>query len=765
MNNFTIRAFIIFFLTQLLHSQEDNISLVNNYLDYTSHTKERLLLHTHKNIFLVNETIYFSGFVKNAQGIPHSSIVQVSLYDSQSKLIKSSLYPTENQSYDGTFLLEAPPGKYLFTASTINDAGKSISNVISQPIVINQLASEQLKTKNNIIPEVYVQPEGEELIIGFSNTIGFYISSIDQSDDSITKVLLKNNTGKIIQDSIPLVGQNFGSFKLSPKSNDSYELVIHLKSDRVLKKKLPTPIVKDIYFSTNTLLNDKLLISYEFSDTFLSINSIIDKDITIAIHNYDGVHITTANLNKKRGVIAIPKSNLHNQINIISVFDKKQHLLHERFVYNNVDNSDDVLSINLKNKNLDSISATLLPQKEIKHLSFSIAPLTNQQKLQLPAYSQLFGGYGKNIAIDDRFLFSKPSRKKEAQIDILCVSLGTSDLDWNEITKRTYKKIEKHSSKFSLQGQLKTKITNRELTITLYQKSLGDIYTATIKNDGTFYIEDIYLLKDEQIYYSMYPRSSENETIEFDIFPKIIPKKTLDTSIYNKYKRWFISKRNTKEVIPFNPFSDQEVLDEVTIISKKEEIIFTRNPSLSNGMFDAKKIDEQVFKKHPRLSQYLRTLGFKISTDARSGGFYVSGRYLFDQPTIVYVDGFRVRGSLQERLLSAVDEIYFEHLGFEGSDGGTLYIYTHPSGNYEFEKRLGKSIASEGFTKKEPFFVDLAKTPTVVYWTSLASTFLTTNTVTFPKYGNKRFLVTAHIFDKEGNFTIEKHIINAKSNE
>ncbi len=717
-----LRIFILLFFNQVLHSQDLNTSLIQNYTEYTSHHKERLFFTTHKKIFLINENIYFSGFIKNSQNTLSSSIVQVSLYNAQSNIIKSSLHPIEGQSYYGNLLLETPPGKYILTASTIDDTGASISNIITQPIVVNQLASQQLKIQADIIPELYIQPEGGELVAGFSNTIGFYISTIDPSSDFIKHITLKDGSGETVLDSIPIIGQNAGSFKLSPKRNESYKLIIHLESGLILTKKLPLPIIKEVYFTTNTLLNDKLLISYTFSDAFLNTTSTPRKDITIAIHNYDGINSITAPLNKSKGTIAIPKSSLHHQVNIISVFDKNLHILYERFMYNHVDHNDNILLINSKNENSDSIITTITSQKELKHLNFSITSFTDKQKTQLPIYSQLFSGYGKNIVFDDTFLFGKQSRKKDAQIDIVCISLGTSDLDWKKIISGSYKKVKKHTSNFSIRGQLKASSIEKPTTLTLYQKSIGTIYTSSINKDGTFFIKDLHLLKNEQIYYSILPKTLEDVSIDIDISPKIISKKTLDTTIYNSYRSWLIPKINKPEVdvIPFNPASDQEVLDEVTLTAKKKKVVFTRNPQLSEGMYYAKKVNKQLIKKYPKTSQYIRTLGFRVTADAKSGGFFVFGRSILDPPPIIFIDGFRSQGSIQDWLLSSIDEIYFEHMGIEGSSGGSLYIYTQKSGSYQSEQELGETVAYEGFTKKEPFFIDTSTIPSVVHWTPIA---------------------------------------------
>ena len=134
----------------------------------------------------------------------------------------------------------------------------------------------------------------------------------------------------------------------------------------------------------------------------------------------------------------------------------------------------------------------------------------------------------------------------------------------------------------------------------------------------------------------------------------------------------------------------------------------TRNETLKTGFWNAEKISEEDVVRKRSLSNYLRSLGFKVRTDAVTGWLFVLARLSTNpviKPPSIYLDGFRLFGGLPDYQLHNVDEVYYEHAGLMESNGGTLFIYLR-QGNFIGTKnrnRFTSLLASEGFDSPAEF--------------------------------------------------------------
>ena len=104
--------------------------------------------------------------------------------------------------------------------------------------------------------------------------------------------------------------------------------------------------------------------------------------------------------------------------------------------------------------------------------------------------------------------------------------------------------------------------------------------------------------------------------------------------------------------------------------------------------------------KSIRLSNYLRKLGFQVRLIPQLAKVGVFAKSAQDDPPIVYVDGFRTGNYIDDLLLSNVDEIYYEHYGLEGSDGGSIYIYQN-YGQQQDKEHFIQKVAEVGFSSKQ----------------------------------------------------------------
>ena len=310
----------------------------------------------------------------------------------------------------------------------------------------------------------------------------------------------------------------------------------------------------------------------------------------------------------------------------------------------------------------------------VKNASISIVPIDYENidnDLSILNHDLAVGFANRNTHKASSFF--KISKKS----DIAYLNIALASIEASGFWEQKHTSISANTNRnvgFSIQGRARITGVHKTRQIFFLQKSLGTFYSANLSSSGDFHFRNVIIDKNNPINFvvKLGKKELENPKIEFDITPEVL-NDSIPRWVLKKYAQvgsGIVSKDVEKRIIS----GEDEQLDEVVIIGKIEEEP-SRNTDLG-VFFESEKIDEAALKKRKNLSNYVRSLGFKVFPDPDIiGNFIIQGRDFLDNSPIVYVDGFQTNQSIKDEALDSVDEVYFEHSGVEGSNGGTIYIY------------------------------------------------------------------------------------------
>ncbi|MEB3345808.1 hypothetical protein U6A24_10065 [Aquimarina gracilis] len=636
------------------------------------------------------------------------------IYDAKGKLLTKKLFHVENGITSGTLILNPSfgSGEFIIKAHTnwMNNF-KEDDAFVERIYVLNKHITSVDHTQNQY--SIHISPEGGQLITNVINTIGFKIESTILTTKKVKQGTLINDKGEIILKNIKSNNDGIGKFVMTPKPNHSYFLKIELDNGEVLKKNLPKPKEIGINISVNNLFNDKVFITLRTNaNTFEKIKY---ETLYLANHRDGMIGVQRLLFDKPEKTIFIPKETLLPGINIITLFDEKSNPILERLIFNQyqfdsirIDPKIQVINktkdsveieIGLKSKNaeLGSLSISILPEDSKAYTddksiisNFLLLPYLKTPTNNLSTFLKNIGHYKLN------------------ELDVILLAHGWSRYKWEHIFKEPPMKKFDFERGIDIKGTVLNDIDPLNDQIVIYQPSSGNFITTNITADKKFELKNQYLLKKEVLNIGIIDgKSLKNKpSIQLDFFPKV-QKDSIILAAFNPNHFHF---RNTspEDSSAFEIIDNENIINlESVIISQRKKVAkLTRNPKLISSIFEGKKIDTTDIKKYVRLSNLIRRLGFRISSNAVNGTFSILPKTTGHYPPIVIIDDFRVESyNVNDMLLNSLDEIYYENFGMYGSNGGTIYIYQkHGRSMTRDQKKMVKKISLEGYEKPEIYF-------------------------------------------------------------
>lgn len=704
---YSVLVLVYFLLTSAVSWSQDTPNRISGqYAQYMANHHESLFLQLNKQQYVAAETIYFSCFRTLPDTAQRAAVMlELSLYNDKNQRVFTSYHHLMDGIAKGSLNLSLEKGKYITVATTRDKAGKIISNKAIVPIQVYSSVQELRNDETVLLPVLEVDAEGGRLYAGVSNTVSFYISNLETTRSTLSSIrLVDANTKVIIEDIQPLYG-GLGSFQFEPEMAKAYQFEVFFDDGGVLRKKLPEVVEAPVTFKVNTLLKDKVLVSYQHN-TATNSSAFVNKamGVTVTVHNYQAMQTIDYVLSEKEGAVVIPKPSIAPRFNIISIFDDANNLLYERFIYNDYGIDEFAApEATVVSRVKDTVGLFWGNMETLRSASLSLGVPNDIPLTTVPEYSKILNKFNKHIRISDSYLSGVESRKKAALLDQLAVAMGSSELDWKAVftfnptvTKDVY-------NYFSLEGKVASDLPANQ-SITMYQKALGKLYDTQIMSNGNFSIDRINIVNGAAVYFSIIPAGTGEETIDFTVSPNPSDNPVLQGEDLLPFQSWLNETRERlDQPEDFISVKDELALDNVVVTAKKEKeaVNVSRNPNLSLAFFDADKIDSKMAKRYTFLSNYIRKLGFKVAIDPVTDGLLIFSRTILEPPPLLYVDGFRNNGPLKDIPLDNIDEVYYEHNGVEGSSGGTIYIYRKLT--FENTNALIKNTASNGFESFTPF--------------------------------------------------------------
>lgn len=751
-----------------------------NYRLYFDQPQEEIFLDLSKNTFFIDERIKFAGYVfDKVNKVPSTSTVNVycGIYDENGNLISNRLFYTEKGKFHGELKIPAElgSGKYYIKAYTNWMKNFPEEFMFLQEIFVideNFDKSDQVSQVENSI-EIY--PEGGHLIANVNNSVGFAVS-INQKNNTTYEscFLLDEKEQKVVQN-IRISSQGYGKFSLTPKEEKNYRLVIIMENGDRFQQELPIPKKKGLSIVLNPTMEKN--ISLEINCDQETLASFKNDPIVIAVHRDGVLKLIHYQIKEQNSSVILPKGVVLPGLNKLSIFDVDQNLLAERIFFNDthIRSLKNIVNTQLVEKALDSVTVALtidnLKRGATAQLSVSVLP--NESKARDYNWSMsswlLLQSYF-NSSMDSELFFKHMSRQKLFDLDLFLLNNKWNRYNWNDIEQPKSVFYHSFDKGISLQGKFSGDEALKNKELVLYQQSIGEFFSTKIDNELSFSMDDLYIIQDEPIFFFTKDYLMTKYTkVNLTYLPGKEENSLSQEEIDRFLKRKQVDLKKSLNPVPVR-FPDTELLDEIVLETKKKTEL-KRNPRLTVGIFEGEKISERDIFKHIRLSSYLRKKGFKIRRHPAANKFILLPKNVLDtHPPIVYIDGVRSSIYIDDFQLHGVDEVYYEHFGVEGSDGGTVYIYR----KFGYEKKdngnkLLQKIAEVGFSTSSSDtklkFTEFIKNYFVsygnVYWNGdIELKRNGTYQLKFPSYSLKEFRIYINGFSNKGDIISSSNYIS-----
>jgi hypothetical protein len=753
------------------YSQEE---LIADYRSFFEHQREEIFLHLPKHVFYPGEPIRFAGYVfdnKKQEPAVNTTNIYCALYDDKGELINQKLFYAEEGCFRGVLTIpdDKPAGKYYIKSFT--NWMKNFDEVHSYVQAIH-LLEDSISRQGNDKPKedifLTINPEGGKLIAGVQNSVGFSLKGGRSGNSRIVQGQLIDDLGRSILEDIDISPQGYGKVSLTPEPGKTYYLEFTTAEGTVIREQLPAAQSEGIAVSLNPLHPNGIAVEINTATTNYEQSS--GFSIDVALHRDGKIKLMRFELKPGASSIFIPKKQAFPGLNMMSIFDAEEHLLAERIFFNNhgLGDSDGKLEVRPLSHTIDSAEVELnmngLKRGAEARLSLSILP--KETLAYNPAHSirswLLFQSYF-DTGTGEMFSLGERNRLALYNLDLFLLNNSWNRYSWDRIKQEKPTITHNFDSGITVSGTIKGDRRAREKQLMMYQKSVGVFYSAEIAEDLSFSFDNVYVVENDPLLFFVEDHVVEKWTrIEVELTPQHGTEPIMLERPYLAEIESGPSIQTEYDPAALRFPADYE-LDEVVLTAKKEPEL-NRNKILTIGIYEGRKIDEEATVSYPRLSDYLRKLGFKVLPGDQFGEIEITGKYPFSSPPVVFLDGFRSPSRLYDIDLDMIDEIYFEHSGAEGSSGGSVYIYQR-FGPMQRKRKVLKHLSDVGFSTEELErrfkFTDFVRRSFLTYgnvhWESdIRLKGSNTFKIRFPHYGLKDLIIYVNGFTDNGELISHK---------
>jgi len=731
-------VFLFTFLvtTKNTYSQNKESVIEDSYNSYFNTERESIYLHFNKHKFLLNEAIWFKGYIYDKKGgIPYitSSNIYISLYDKDGNIVKTNMYYAENGTFSGHFEVtkNLPSGFYFFKAHTNWMKNfQEDESFTSEPIEIINPNSETTNNTNNSTSTFDLQflPEGGHCISDVTNSIGFKI--IDCEGKSLViKGRIVNSNNEIVK-TFKSNSFGHGKFDLLMAKGETYsaEYTINGKD-----YKTDLPISKPIGFTisvNNYTTKDLTYIALKTNKNTLLTES--GKTYYLVIHQNNKSSIINIEIDKlnTNHIIPIDNKSLPNGVNTITLFNNELQPLLERLVFNHqesrfikttittkaIHNDSIAIDINLKDNSRSAyssnISVSVLPAK-------TEALSTNRNIIS----STFIDPYINGELDHADFYFKDINRIKSFHLDLALLTQGWSKYKWNTIKNGDQNLVIPFEKGVTIEGTLnETLDPNAKYEIQMFSLVNNINETKPVGKDKTFNFKNYFIQDSTKVHFNVL-KDGEKIT-QPKLYARLINKdrKSLN-QIFNLPIACNIESNSINDMLQYADIDfDGEVLDTVNLYSKKgikqnkrENVLKHIGNAYSRGV----KVGPDQERQFPSIVDIINAHGFTANYQAGRISIFNRIPISFQGPQspLLIIDGVNFKKDysiLTGMRTSEIDEIYFNKSGLGyGIQGGAGVIRIYLKKNLgilsdnSLARYANSLLVSGGFANQKEFYTPL----------------------------------------------------------
>jgi hypothetical protein len=586
---YKIPAVLFFLLVSIYTKAQDTllqtyIQHLDSFYRYTP--SEKMFLHTDKNWYFPGETIWFKAYATlDNERNTLSKVAYVDLVSTDSKVVQKTKWQITDAQFKGDLFIpeDIKPGNYLVRAYTLYML--NFPEVIDEKIItILNDSLTGIKTKaGNQQPQIYVFPEGGDLVDGVQSKISFKITEPNQLPIQDVSVKLIDEENKILSVE-KTMHDGMGFFYFTPVKNKKTKIQFLYRGVEYYKY-LPEAKTSGVVLSINNQSQNRLFISLETNDTtrYKSVKLIAQMNgVTVSLQDY---HLTEG---KQGG--AIDKRKLPAGVLTVTIFDNNYNPLCERLVFiNNYKQQAPVIETNVKGfgkKERNQITLSSIPDSAhfsiaITAATDTISPFTNHNIITY----QLLAGEVKGYVHNPWYYFQSTDSATNEHLDLLMLTNGwrrfkTKDILTGKLPLLNYYVETDLSVTGTVLPDSKNKLANNgTITAIIKAEDSTTIYTkARLTGDGSFFINNLSFRKKAKLFLQGTEDNKRNSYLQIKINPIYIdtlsaiagdmnlfvlePNMQQQEVIRKSTERFFYKPRNVREL--------QEIIIEGRIKSKEQ---------------------------------------------------------------------------------------------------------------------------------------------------------------------------------------------------
>lgn len=640
---YTTGIFFLFFLgfSQSPQSQTNHLDVQEKLSSYFELPREQVYLHLNKTTYVSGEAVWLKAYVWDlASKMPsfETTNLEVSLYESDGKFVKSKLFFGDKGYASGNFEIDSllVPGEYYIRGTTnwLRNFKESHEYVQRIQILGNDTYVADAKQRADLSYDLQFMPEGGHFLAGVDNTVGVKLLDSNGKGVPFQNARILDSKGNLITtfDSNAL---GLAKFSAVVEGDKTYRAKIILNDGEVLERQLPLVETEGIALKVVNTPGDYFYLQLNTNkNTYPQISN---RPFQIIYHQDGNSSLGELSFtNYKLSLTTrIRKEDLYNGINTITILDFNGKPVLERLLFNN---SEDMLeNISIEKPTAEKLKDSVMfrfqlnTKKDTKiespyHLSVSVLPentISYHPKDNM-LFSFLLKPYIKGYIDNPSYYFTDITLKKRDDLDLLLLTQGWSRYEWDNILyappKPEYAFEQGISLSTTIQKEAYFKDTkNDKGEVQFYIHPIGEqeqIVTA-IGEDNKVQISNLYLTEGEQLKTSVLTPSGKMITYgnKLDISPKIeknvlitpttlSPVNTEDdvTQITQGYLAGFIDEKSI-------------FLDEVVVkqrVDKEESNNNQLASFLSNDRRKPFKITAEEVDLFPNVLDIIRMKGFHV---------------------------------------------------------------------------------------------------------------------------------------------------------
>ncbi|MFN3967952.1 hypothetical protein [Flavobacterium sp.] len=608
----------ILMMSNIIFSQEaidENRSRIISALEnYFFLEREAIHLHLDKTTFLTNEKIWYQGYIINRKTKKpfFTTNVFVVLYDEKGKQVSEKLIYAYNGIFSGVIDLDAKmtSGNYYIQVYTnwMNNFSEDESGIFKINIINPSEGVKNDKKIDDDSLELYLTPEGKNLVANVSNTIGIRVKDCRGNSPENLEATLQNAKGETLKN-IHINAAGFGKFEVNPE--DDFDKVVLKHNDKTIVKTLPYKQsvgfgleVNNFSFETKTIIKIKTNLA--------TIESFKAQKAYLIVHQ-DSKHFIydlVMDKNSLEQTISLQNTDLFSGINTIRIVDSNLKEWANRVIYN-APKKETPISITKNYRKEDKIG--FVGYSSAPNTSFSITIVPTETKSLKENYS-ILAGLGINPYITEslpnaNYYLFEPKRIKNYELDLFLLNQAVPKYDWENI------KTTKPATNFSfdigltLKGNINKNVKNYsdyKVKITSFKDQI--IKSTEINEKGEYVFENL-ILTDSTTLAMTLLKLPNFEIIDTKIGHQVLNRKK---PFYKPFKPNMsqvcpeIKAENTIVDLDLPKFSSQAIQLEEIKVEKK----LTYQRSIGNGHLMGYKVDEIM--ENIDLLSFIERNGFTV---------------------------------------------------------------------------------------------------------------------------------------------------------